>query len=214
MPLDVKDGHELPWDQKPWETLSQCTLTHHMGVRPAHFPEVRVKLGYDREAIFLMFRVADRYVLAKASADQDPVFKDSCVEFFFTPGPDLAFGYFNLEINCGGTILFHFQNLPRQDRILVSDPHCRAAQRVASLPKRVWPEIADPVVWTVTLRLPVDVLASYCPVVHPETGVVWRGNFYKCADDSSRPHWLTWAPVASQEPDFHVPASFGILRFG
>ena len=47
----------------------------------------------------------------------------------------------------------------------------------------------------------------------PEPGVGWRANLYKCADDSSHPHWLTWAHVDNPTPDFHLREFFGILRF-
>lgn len=32
-------------------------------------------------------------------------------------------------------------------------------------------------------------------------------------DNTSHPHWLTWAPVHSPRPDFHTPRSFGTLEF-
>ena len=37
-----------------------------MGEYPLHFPDTRVKLAYDDQAIYLMFRVQDRYVRAQA----------------------------------------------------------------------------------------------------------------------------------------------------
>lgn len=50
-------------------------------------------------------------------------------------------------------------------------------------------------------------------IERPRPGVTWRANFCKCADDSSRPHWLTWSPVTDSEPAFHRPKYFGILEF-
>ena len=44
-------------------------------------------------------------------------------------------------------------------------------------------------------------------------GQTWRANFYKCADASVFPHWLTWSRVGLPEPDFHQPAFFGTLEF-
>jgi len=43
--------------------------------------------------------------------------------------------------------------------------------------------------------------------------VTWRANFYKCADSTSHPHWLTWSPVDHPTPHFHLPAFFGTLEF-
>jgi hypothetical protein len=56
-------------------------------------------------------------------------------------------------------------------------------------------------------------LERYCPVRPPEIRGRWRVNFYKCADRTSHPHWLTWAPVDSPAPNFHLPDAFGIMEF-
>lgn len=170
-------------------------------------------MAYDDRTISLMFRVEDQYVRAVAKADQGPVWEDSCVEFFFTPGPDVTQGYFNLEINCGGTLLFHFQPGTGRDRIIIPRKECSQIRRIHSLPIRVDPEIQEPVTWTVGVCIPLALLKPYFPLVWPAPGVEWRGNFYKCGDKSSHPHWLTWAPVLFPKPNFHLPRFFGCLEF-
>ena len=82
-----------------------------------------------------------------------------------------------------------------------------------SLPKIVDPEITEPVTWTVEYRIPIEIVKKHCPTTSPATGVTWRANFYKCADDSSHPHWLTWSPVDFPKPQFHLPEFFGVLKF-
>jgi hypothetical protein len=42
---------------------------------------------------------------------------------------------------------------------------------------------------------------------------VKAANFYKCADQTSHPHWLTWASVDYPQPKFHLPEFFGRLVF-
>ena len=42
-------------------------------------------------------------------------------------------------------------------------------------------------------------------------GEVWRGNFFKCVEENSHPHWASWSPV--DEFNFHLPQCFGVLRF-
>ena len=201
------------WQKAPWNEIPSHKLNCHMGAYPLHFPDTRVKLAYDDQAIYLMFRVQDRYVRALAQTDQDRVYQDSGVEFFFTPGLDVEQGYFNLEMNCGGTILFHFQTLPRQNPVEIPVSDCALILRDASLPKVVNPEIQAPVLWFLGARIPFDLLSSYTTVIQPEQGKSWRANFYKCADHTSHPHWLTWAPVNLPVPDFHQPQFFGTLCF-
>ena len=43
------------------------------------------------------------------------------------------------------------------------------------------------------------------------SGQVWRGNFFKCAEDISHPHWAAWSPV--DEFNFHLPRCFGTIQF-
>lgn len=172
-----------------------------------------MKIAYDDTAIYVMFRVVDRYVRAVAAGHQDNVWQDSCVEFFFTPGADLSRGYFNLEMNCGGTMLFHFQPGAGKDRIVIPKSECDRIRSAHSLPRIVDPEIEEPVTWTVEYWLPIPLLKRYCQVSTPAPHVTWRANFYKCADKTSHPHWLTWSPVNFPKPNFHLPQSFGILEF-
>ncbi len=204
---------DAKWDKLPWTGIAPGQVARHMGPAPAHAPRTEFKAAYDDAALFLIFRVEDRFVRAVAGAHQDPVCRDSCVEFFFSPGTDVDGGYFNLEMNCGGTMLFHFQRVPRKDPQPMPESACRRVSIAHSMPARVDPELPGPVTWVVEYRLPLEVLAGYREVAKPAPGVEWRANFYKCADDTSHPHWLTWAPVSRPKPDFHVPDSFGVLEF-
>jgi hypothetical protein len=201
------------WDTAPWNTIPSLMLDHHMGPRTGHFPRTEAKLCFDVETLCLMFRVEDQYVRAVAEQYQDNVFEDSCVEFFFTPGTDVSKGYFNLEMNCGGAILFHFQTGRGKNRVIVPEKECETISCRSSLPRRVDPEIQEPVTWTVSYRLPLCLLEPYTRVTPPGPGVQWRANFYKCGDKTSHPHWLTWSPVNVPRPDFHRPEFFGTLEF-
>ncbi|MBN1490799.1 MAG: carbohydrate-binding family 9-like protein, partial [Phycisphaerae bacterium] len=87
------------WDKPQWKAVEPIQLTYFMGDEPAHRPATQAKVLYDNEAIYVIFHVEDQYVRAVARQHQDMVCKDSCVEFFFTPGTDVSKGYFNLEMN-------------------------------------------------------------------------------------------------------------------
>jgi hypothetical protein len=184
-----------------------------MGGRPLYVPETQLKVAYDNDAVYVIFRVQDRFVRATRTTYQGNVFKDSCVEFFFKPNRDESEHYFNLETNCCGTALFAFQTGPRQGEIRIPGEEFKAITMAHSLPGPVEPEIADAVTWSIEYRLPLDILKKYCSVDPPAAGVVWKANFFKIADDSSHPHYLTWAPVDRPQPDFHQPRYFGNLVF-
>lgn len=114
-----------------------------------------------------MFRVQDRYVRATAADNQESVCGDSCVEFFFTPGSDLSKGYFNIEMNCGGTILFHFNSSVRRG-IEIPKRDCDKIAKSHSMPRIVDPEIQEPVTWTVAYSIPIVLLKKILSGRYPE----------------------------------------------
>jgi len=197
----------------PWSEIPALQIDQSLGEQPIHFPQVRAKLAYDDTALYVIFHVEDQFVLAKSKNYQDEVFWDSCVEFFFTPGMDPLLGYFNLEVNCGGTALFHHQKGRRIEDTSVSQVDFKRVQIAHTLPQIVEPEIKEPVNWVVEYRLPYDTLIAYAQVEVPTSGTNWRANFYKCADGSSHPHWLSWSSIHTSKPDFHRPEYFGQLVF-
>ena len=205
---------DADWNKVAWQNVKPLELTHFMGERPQHFPRTQAKLLYDDEAIYVIFRVEDRYVRAVTEQHQGNVFMDSCAEFFFIPAQDHTTGYFNLEMNCGGTMLLHYQDVPREEPVEFTSKELAQINVAHSQPKIVDPEITAPTLWYVEYRLPIKLLKKYCPTaVSPAPGVQWRANFYKCADATSHPHWLTWAKVDNPHPDFHIPKFFGQLEF-
>jgi len=207
LPIDAN------WDKPQWRNVEAVEIRNYMGDKPEHRPRTQAKALYDDKYIYVIFRVEDRYVRAVAQERQGPVWKDSCVEFFFTPGEDVSPGYFNLEVNCGGTALLHFQKAPKKDVRTIDAADLQRIEIAHSLPKIVEPEITRPTTWTIEYRIPLAILETYCKVERPRPGVVWRANFYKCGDETSHPHWLTWSVVGNRTPDFHLPQFFGILEF-
>jgi hypothetical protein len=183
-----------------------------------HRPATQVKMLYSAAALHLFFRVQDRHVRCVHTQPQAPVCRDSCVEFFFEPKP--GGGYLNLEANCGGAFLCHHIRDPRRvpggfADATPLDPAWLARIRVFhSLPARVEPELAGPVEWSLEFSLPLALVEAQVGPLGPLPGQTWRGNFQKCADQTSHPHWATWAPHDAAQPlNFHQPAFFAPLHF-
>ena len=201
------------WDGPAWAGIEVIDIKHYMGKEPEHQPKTQAKLMYDDKNIYAIFRVEDKYVRAISQKHQDMVCRDSCVEFFFTPDEDISQGYFNLETNCGATLLFYHQKEKGKNVRAVATEDCQRIKIMSSMPKKVDPEIAEPTLWTVKYALPIAMLKEYTHVTEPGPGVVWKANFYKCADKTSHPHWLTWNPVDRPRPNFHLPQYFGTIVF-
>ncbi|MEX1063310.1 MAG: carbohydrate-binding family 9-like protein [Balneolaceae bacterium] len=203
---------DADWDKEPWSDIQSLYLGNHMGDDPDHRPDVHAKVAYDSEAIYVIFHVQDQYVRCVVEEHHGPVWTDSCVEFFFTPETETE-GYFNLETNCIGTALFSYQNREEGIRSRISESDFESVDIAHSVSGVVDPEITDPVTWTLEYRIPFELIARYTEMDHPAPGVEWKANFYKIADNSSHPHWLTWSPVDHPEPNFHLPEFFGRLQF-
>jgi hypothetical protein len=204
---------DADWNKSPWKDIQAGSIRNYMGEKPAHRPNTQFKMAYDDAAVYVIFRVEDKYVRSVMTEPQSMVCTDSCVEFFFTPGTDASKEYFNLELNAGGALYFQHQTAPGENAMKLPENDYRRIEIAHSLPRIVEPEIRHSVVWTVEYRLPIDMLTKYSPAAKPSPGVVWRANFYKCADHTSHPHWLTWSYVDFPTPNFHLPEFFGFLNF-
>jgi hypothetical protein len=206
----VIDGN---WDKTQWQSIAAIEIMHYMGTIPKFQPRVKVKMMYDEENIFVIFQVQDRYVRCLTTKYNNPVYQDSAVEFFFSPDSSQPLLYFNLETNCGGTPLMHYNLEPRKEFLELDTADIKQIEIAHSLPQIIDPEISDPVTWTLEYRIPLAILEKYSQITHPENGVVWRANFYKIAENNSNPHYITWSVVEIEKPDFHKPEFFGKLIF-
>jgi hypothetical protein len=210
---DRSPAIDADWNKKFWKKTDVIHLKNHMGEIPSHFPQTQVKLKYDSNNIYVIFRVKDHYVRAVAKETNGRVWEDSCVEFFFTPGPDVTLGYFNLEVNCKGIFLLQYHKNNGKDQGFVEIMDAGQIEISHSLGQNVENEIMEPLTWCIEYKIPFSILSKYIKTDKPEPGIRWRANFYKCGDKTSHPHWLTWAPVNYPAPRFHLPEFFGWIEF-
>jgi hypothetical protein len=201
------------WDKAAWKNIQPVSLDYYMGKKQAFMPRVQVKIAHDNEHIYLIFKVDDCYVRCVSDTIGHLIWEDSCVEFFFAPDLSCPERYFNLEINCGGTPLFHYNKVARKDKVEVPDELIRQITIAHSLPKLIPDEIKEPISWTLEYKLPVTIMKHFSHVQTPLSGTKWHANFYKIADKTSNPHYLCWSEVRNPVPDFHLPEFFGVIEF-
>ncbi len=198
------------WNKRQWHSVKPIQIDNPINNQPHFIPVVKAKMAYDDNNIYLIYQVQDRYVKSVTTQIGGPVWKDSAVEFFFSPDTNLPGNFFNFEINGGGTPLLGYRSTPR---IRIDTTDIKKIEIAHSLPKTVDKEISEPITWTVEFRIPLDMLTKYSNVTRPKKGVVWRGNFYKIAEITSNPHYLTWAEITPPGKSFHTPQFFGWLKF-
>jgi hypothetical protein len=204
---------DADWDKHDWKDVKALEITNMMGDKPLFTPSVQAKMMYDDANLYVIFNVNDRYVRCMVTDINGPVYEEPAVEFFFTPDPDYPDRYFNLEINCGGTPLMHFNDYAIKGNRPLDIDDIKQIEIAHSLPRIVDPEITEPVKWTLEYRIPLSMLKKYSKVVQPEPGVEWNANFYKIAEKGTNIHFLTWSVVDNPVPDFHLPHFFGTIKF-
>jgi len=203
-----------PWLGE-WSEVEPVLVDNFLPASSSHRPETQVRLVYDAHGLHGRFQVADRYVRCVRTEYGSEVWKDSCVEFFVEPKPGC--GYFNFEFNSGGAFLVNHIVEPTRtaagfkEFVRLPESDARAVRIRASLPPVSEPEITAAVAWTLEFFIPYPLLEKYVGRLGVVAGQCWRGNFFKCAEENSQPHWAAWSPV--DEFNFHRPQCFGELRF-
>jgi hypothetical protein len=204
------------WDGPQWRGIQGLEIASFHPAGSSHRPRTQARLAWDDAALHAIFRVEDRWVRCVHLDYQSPVYRDSCVELFAEPLAGR--GYCNFELSCGGGLLIqHIEDPTRLGpgfaRYAWIDAALgRTVDVATSLPGRIDPERPEPLVWTAALRIPFALFEQVVGARAPRPGATWRANLYKCADDSSHPHWGSWAPIGERR-EFHQPACFGELVF-
>ena len=166
-------------------------------------PLTVVTAAHSGTAIYLDFLVRCNYLRAENYIDNTHVDQDSCVEFFVAPDPAVPAGYLSVGVNCIGTVRATRHNLDGTSR-LCSPRELAMIRRHASVGSRPFREVEGSFIWSVTFALPMSLIGvEYAG--HP---LELKANFNKCAALTSQPHYLSWAPISSEKPDFHRPEAF------
>lgn len=209
---------DFGWDGDAWKDIQELRIDSFHARTGTHRPDTRVKMVYDTSStLHLLYRVNDCYVRSVHTERQTFVYLDSCVEFFVWP--QSTTGYFNFEMNCGGTLLCKYYadaiGIPaarqKASRYLETEFLDKVLVR-STMPPVVDPEIAEPTTYFVRLTMPLSVLEAKVSTLAPLAGQTWRANFFKCGDKTSHPHWGAWNPTG-EALSFHQPTKFGELIF-
>jgi len=180
---------EVPWPEFPYR------------------PSVNFRIAHTEDSLVLLYDVREKNVKAVYRQPNDPVYKDSCVEFF------LSFDgqhYYNLEFNCVGTGLIGYGGSDKAKRKRLHPDTVRKVKAYGSISASHVPDGTD-TAWQLLLNIPLVVFEHHR--ITTMGGLQCRGNFYKCGDDLPVPHFVAWNRIEAPGPNFHLPQFFGELRF-
>ncbi|WP_165041030.1 carbohydrate-binding family 9-like protein [Dysgonomonas sp. ZJ709] len=171
-------------------------------------PDVSFKIAHNGDYLFLQYFVEENEILAKTTKDNGPVWTDSCVEFFISFGESPY--YYNAEFSCIGKALFGYRK-DRKDSVYGDFDTMSSIKRYPSLGTDNFERKEGNFKWNLLLVMPTSVF--WKDDIKSFNGVKARANLYKCGDDLSKPHFLSWNPINNENPNFHLPNFFGFLDF-
>jgi len=202
---------DAPWDEvhKALDTASQWNAIDIVNWSDyAYRPKVEFRMVYCDSALLLQYKVKEQAVRAVAAVDNGEVWKDSCVEVFIKPDNDDL--YYNFEFNCIGLCLLSV-GTARAGREMATMEVLSKIRRKTSLDRLPFSERREETEWGLSAVIPFA-----CFFKHPDyspDGKTAYANFYKCGDDLTVPHFLSWNPIKADKPDFHRPECFGTVEF-
>ena len=216
----VNITEKAPWDEvlKSLENAEKTVIDTINWSEFDYCPQVHFRMAYTDSSFLLHYKVREQSVRALAGVDNGEVWKDACVEFFVTPANDGI--YYNFEFNCIGTCLLA-AGPTRHGREAASAEVISQIRRQPSLGKHPFAERMGDTEWDITLVIPYTCLFKHpgfsinpSPTLPFGEGVgSVRANFYKCGDGLTVPHFVSWNPIDTENPDFHRPDFFGTVKF-
>jgi alpha-L-rhamnosidase len=201
------DGLEISDVAKRMATVA---LRRHIDIinwaEHAYKPDVTFDIARGDKELYIHYAVRGLSLRAMAGKDGEFVHPDSCVEFFMRQSDNM--NYTNFEFNCIGTCLAA-RGAGRHDRVPFTTNEYQKIRRFTTVPSGTFAEKTGMHEWELTVAIPFELMGLDGSALPAKI----RGNFYKCADETANPHYVTWSPILLTKPDYHCPEHFGEIVF-
>ena len=169
------------------------------GKNPDPARETQVRVLWSPQTLYLRFecRYRELYVFADADPNgrRDHLWDRDVVEAFLQPDPARERHYKEFEVSPNG-MWIDLDIFPGGLADLKS-----GLRRSVVLDERLH-------TWIAELALPLKTLT-----LNFDSNSVWRANFYRVEGTQEPRTYMAWQPTGTPQPNFHVPAAFGRLRF-
>lgn len=204
--LDALDltSNEVLMEEK---ALRLPIMTNNWPAQYGYMPLTCVNLAYTDTGLYLRFYSRGRGLKATISEDGGRVHLDSCVEAFLRmPGEDR---YYNFEFNCIGACDASHRLSREESEPLTSADYLEIRRAASERRDTVFEQRQGIQSFWVSVKVSWRILGLIRSSQIPDH---IEGNFYKCGDETVIPHFASWQPIHSAEPDFHRPESFARLN--
>ncbi len=199
---EIKDykNKEVNWHEVPSLTIDEYPW-YEKGLKQ----KTSVQIAISKDNIYLYAKAEDKHIRARAQKLMDPVFEDSCFEFFVSPWDQRSMSYFNIEINCMG-IFYMVYHDGTGEKLSISEEQFKAVTIESSL-KDV-NNIKEEKEWALKVIVPISLLEEMSGRAIKKD--VWYGNFYRCGGEVDD-QYAAWNPLKFEKPNYHLPMQFGKL---
>lgn len=194
------------------EKIDACTLFHVDNVQwnSRVHPVTIGRMGYlPHEGLLVFMKCYEQNPLRTMTQHMDRVYLDSAMEAFFafperpimeheayTPDDDGL--YLNFECNANGA-MYAKSGHGRRDRMaLLPEEFAAVRPKVRMLPDS----------WELSFLVPMRVLSRVANIHAFSPGDVFYCNFYKISETPAIEHYLSFSPITSERPNFHLPRFF------
>lgn len=187
------------WEEVPIAKINSFHWEHVNPFRPESYAQL---CGVRGKGIFARLWSYEENPRCNYTKQDEPIYEDSCLELFLQPVPERP-EYINFEMNCKGVYLSQFGE-QREKRVFLKDfcsiEPSNSCFEIIENEKSAWGVeifISEALIGKI---YDIDFVLSPCEII---------GNFYKCGDQTLKPHFAAFFPVNSAELGFHNPACFG-----
>ena len=179
-----------------WNSRVHPVTIGHMGYLP-------------HEGLLVFMKCYEQNPLRTMTQNMDPVCLDSAMEAFFA-FPERAIAeheaytpddnglYLNFECNANGAMYATYGHGRQGRTALLPEEFAAARPRVRILPDS----------WELTFLVPMRLLSRVADIQAFSPGDVFYCNFYKISETPEIEHYLSFSPITSERPNFHLPRFF------
>lgn len=167
-------------------------------------PKTTATLCYVKDMGFALKMVCEeKNPLAKVIPLFGGVCKDSCMEFFANFKPNVENSpYINFEANSIGAMCCEIgEQGEGRKSFMLSDIEIPPIQTFIAEDK-----------WGLILFISNDIIKSVYGNCEFKSGDIIKGSFYKCGDDTDKPHYASFVKIDFPHPSFHRPEFFAEMQ--
>ncbi|MCE5311358.1 MAG: carbohydrate-binding family 9-like protein [Acidobacteriales bacterium] len=197
-------------DEQAWRRAPVAGDFHFNWWKSGEREQTEVRLLWDDKYLYAAYFCHDKHISASVTKLHGPVSMDDCVELFFSPNPERLSNYFGVEINAIGTLLGSRKSDDGKSLVRWVPDGLLYRTTFQGLPAKK--DDASDDHWILEMAVPLAAYAADAVHTPPRDGDRWRVNLNRCGGVTN-PQYSTWSPVSTPRPNFHVPESFGWMRF-